>query len=114
MSIRDIYETHRRLKGVLDRINLRHPPFPIRLVLRDPSAHGVELAIICTVRDRDTGQPRDVAEVAMMSPHAVLDFDDDTLIERLMDRLTEIGVHEMREMFHVDGVRRFDPHAGER
>ena len=108
------------LEELIAKIEIRHPPFPIRLVAQSglPGlSYDKRLVIEVTVPDRDTGTHRvlqhsfswpydDYYSLAAASArmHRICAL---RTIERYIRYVIE---HEVAEVFFFDGVRIFDPH----
>jgi hypothetical protein len=71
----------------------------------------VTVEVIVEVPDRDTGQPVGIRFCEMM--RAEWFADDGRWPHELRRMIVRMMTHEVDEAIHVDGVRRFDPHARE-
>lgn len=108
VGVRTLVETER----VLRRVELRHPPFPVRLRVehsRPPAWPPLDLIVDAMPPDRDSGEPRHVRHARRIP----LNLTDDEFIGFVYFSLREVYTHELDEAFHVDGKRSRDPHEGE-
>lgn len=98
----------------LTQVELRNFPFPVYLFVQGPHVAWMPGRVCARfhVPDRDTGNPSSVTHVLTLSP---VDADDNEgARDVLFDALLHALRHELREAFHVEGVRVFDPHVPEK
>lgn len=91
----------------VEGIELRNPPFPIRMFILRRRFDEEHLMFECTVPDRDNGQRAIVVHSFPMPSREYIGSRTDFVF----DCLRKVFEHEMRECFFVDGKRVHDPHA---
>lgn len=110
----------KRLKGLIDRIDVSSFPIPIRMsASRDE--RNIALVIHMEVRPRPLDTTIVVADGAKMSVmfrrtiyvHSLKEATDDLLIGVIRRQLADCLAHELDEHILVDGKRTFDPHKDE-
>jgi hypothetical protein len=107
--------------SVIQRIDLSRFGIPISLHAEGPDGAGYQALVIVTaeVKDRDSGEPRQIT-TRVLVPGRAVDFTFDgavggpseqTLIEAVRRAIRQLVFHEVDECLLVDGRRAFDPHA---
>lgn len=102
-----------RWEKLLARISLRNPAIATRLRLRPGySRIGATLEVRLLSPHRDTGEMIEVS----LDTHLRWgeDYPEGYAIHQIMHAIEQAWLHELRECFHVDGVRIKDPHGGEK
>lgn len=92
--------------ALVNRIQLRNPPFPIALGCAGQGNFWL-VTISWRVPHRD--EPTrlvDVASYVTVAPSAT----PERVLLEIEDRIRGAFVHEFQECFHIDGVRVRDPH----
>lgn len=97
------------VEKIVDRIEFRNPPFPMKLVCRRRLA-GIEIMLKICVPDRDTGESTIIHHPIYVAHDVLTYIKNDDLVHLILSRVKNAMVHEMCEVFHFDGVRVADPH----
>jgi hypothetical protein len=96
------------LAAILPRVELRRWPWRVEM---HPTIGGEELFYIHEhVPERDSGEPIVLGGLGYGRPPVE---DEAALVDFVYRQLQRHVLHELAEAFYFDGVRRYDPHAGE-
>lgn len=87
------------------------PADVIRASIGEEAATTMEYIVetIFEAPDRDAGFRRSLSFGETVRPQMF--FGEDDAVRWLLNHYDKIYLHEVREAFHVDRVRKFDPHA---
>lgn len=96
--------TIKEFEQCLQRIEIRNPPFPISIYIRELVGIA-RLHIDTVVNDRDDGRPTEVHFNFKLEP-----MYEEQFIEYVESCLRGVFLHELAETFHLDGVRVHEPH----
>lgn len=97
--------SHPDLYCVLRAIEIRNPPFPIRMEIT-PDILGAALVFFATVRHRDTGEPVEIVHATRIPLRASAR----ELVLFAHQELQRLFAHEASECFVYHERRVFDPH----
>lgn len=99
-------ESESKIEAVLARVELRNPPFPIKL-----HANGDALIVEVYVPHRDTGERTVVCHPFRWPDDRA--YRHQPIEQFILQCLRIVFEHELRESLHFDGVRFANPHKGE-
>lgn len=104
------------IEQLLKKVDLSRFPFTIKLWTRRAPYDGHEILVVeMYVNDRDLpGVPNRVTMEFSAWAGFLSEKNEICMLRWILQCVTELVVHEVQECFLYDGVRIFDPHAGEK
>jgi hypothetical protein len=106
-----------KIDALLKRFELRNPPLPIILSLidwRQSLNYRITIQLKLESADRDSGFPSKFQIDEVLSVEEIEHFPDEYWFEYFRSFIHRAVLHEMDESMHVDKVRVWDPHKGEK
>lgn len=99
-----------KLRTIVDRVQVRNPPYPITKHLHPCGDGTATLIVAWQVPDRDVPE-----KLVTINHYRTIDvrMPPDLIVSVVTNALRTAFDHEFAECLHVDGIRVNDPHAAD-